>query len=124
MAPWLIITISIVGAVALAVLAAWLKIRFDRSVNVVQLKLNVLQDYCAQAKAIWLSKLLSAMVVGDTATAVKMLREFIETENTLAFFVENVARPLAQFVKEYDAQKKKEAAALVPKPKPVATAKK
>lgn len=117
MATWLIILLSVAGAVLVGIGAAILWLRVKRNTDAVQYKLNRLQDLCAQTGAVWLSNLLSAMVVGDARTAIKMLRELIEADDTVAFFTEKVARPMANFVKAQDAQKRADAKAILPTPK-------
>jgi len=107
MATWLIITLSIVGAIAVGVLGYLLYRKADKTSDDLQRRINKLENMFAAAGSTWMSELLEDIVVGDASAITTKMRDIFEADNTTEFFVEKVARPCAAFVRKYDADRKK-----------------
>ena len=107
MATWLIITLSVVGFVAIGIIFYWLWRKADKAIDDKQRQINKLENEFAKCGASWMAELLEDIVVGDSAALVGKLRHLIEGDTVLVFNQE-IAIPITRYTMENNEELRKE----------------
>ncbi len=107
MATWLIITLGIVGFIAVGVIAFIVWRKTDKAIDDKQRQINKLENEFAKCGASWMAELLEDIVVGDSAALVGKLRHLIEGDTVLVFNQE-IAIPITRYTMENNEELRKE----------------
>lgn len=97
MPTWLIIVLGIAGAVLVGLLIFFVASRVDKKIDILQRRINKLENMFAAAGTTWMAEFLEDLVVGDRQAIVARIRQLVEADDTTEFFLRQVAVPCAQF---------------------------
>lgn len=113
MSTGLTIMIIVLGCILTGALIGWITsiimkrsmLKADIAADAKRTRTNAVENafYAAGCRG-WMVKYLGACAVGDQIEQARLEKEFIETEDTVKFWMDNVGRPCKKAVEHYDAE--------------------